>query len=503
MDLIFELPVEIGADSERSSTHSVYNLLKRAILEGHLPAGSKLPPTRLAGRHFRLSRNSMVSIYDRLTSEGLVTSRRGSGTFVARRTHPSAATQDQRFARSVYASAIRPLWSSAGVEEALQFWDDLPTNHRANDAIELRTGLGDTSLFPYDEFRRCMARTLRAMERAAPSTRSAHGNQGGSELRRAISDHVRLMRTLVCDPDDIIVTSGAQQAVDLLARVFVEPGQTVVAIEEPNYPPFLGIFRAAGAIIQPVPVDRDGMIVDKIPKDAKLVLVCPSNQYPLGVTMSVERRRQLYQFAKERHALIVEDDYDGEFRTAGEPLKAIYSQEASEQVFYLGTFSKCMIPTIRLGYLIAPAWAREALVLAKNCTDWNSSPIIQRATARFISEGYLSAHVARMRAVYRDRRAHVVRALAANFGSTLRPVVSNYGLHLTASGDPNIDWDAIAWEAGENGVSVHALTRYYMDEPLPGLLFGLGSESKERLVIAVERLAAIARNEGATLQVRF
>src|SRR5207237_1056411 len=141
-------------------------------------------------------------------------------------------------------------------------------------------------------------------------------NQGGRELRRAISDHVRLMRTLVCDPDDIIVTSGAQQAVDLMARVFVEPDQTVVAMEEPCYPPFLGICRAANAVLKQVPVDRDGMMVDKIPRDAKLIVVCPSNQYPLGVTMSAERRRQLYQFAKERHALIIEDDYDGEFRTA-------------------------------------------------------------------------------------------------------------------------------------------------------------------------------------------
>ena len=132
-------------------------------------------------------------------------------------------------------------------------------------------------------------------------------------------------------------------------------------------------------------------------------------------------------------------------------------------------------------------------MLAKNCTDWNSSPIVQRATSRFISEGYLSAHVARMRTVYRDRRTELVRSLAANFGSTLRPVVSNYGLHLTAAGDPDMDWDAVAWEAGENGVSVHSLTRYYLGEALPGLLFGLGSEPSERLAIAVERLAAIAK----------
>ena len=177
MDLIFELPIEIGGGNTHASTHSIYNILKRAILEGHLPPGSKLPPTRVAGRHFRLSRNSMVSIYDRLASEGLVDSRRGSGTFVAHNIQTAGAGPDQRSARSVFADSIRPIWSDAGIAEGLQFWDDRPTNRRPRDAIELRTGLGDTSLFPYDEFRRCMARTLRAMERSPPATGSAQGNQ--------------------------------------------------------------------------------------------------------------------------------------------------------------------------------------------------------------------------------------------------------------------------------------------------------------------------------------
>jgi GntR family transcriptional regulator/MocR family aminotransferase len=400
---------------------------------------------------------------------------------------------DQAPAPSVHSTAIRSLWSDGDIASRLRFWNEEMPEQRPSDAIELRTGLVDLKLFPYDEFRRCMAKTLRAMERAPPPSRSAQGNQGNGQLRHAIADHVALMRALVCKPEDIIVTSGAQQALDLIARVLVEPGETVVAIEEPSYPPLVAILKAAGAIVRPVPTDRNGLIVEQIPNDAKLICVCPSNQFPLGVTMSAERRRQLYEFAKEHHTLIIEDDYDGEFRTDGEPLKAIYSQEASELVFYIGTFSKCMLPSIRLGYMIVPAWARDSLVLAKNCADWNSSSIVQWSTARFISEGYLSAHVARMRSVYRARRNELTRALAANFGAKLRPIVSNYGMHLSASGDPGVDWDAVSRKASEAGVNVHSLTRYYSGEAMPGLVFGMGAEPVERLTLGVERLASIIR----------
>src|SRR4029450_2800231 len=163
-------------------------------------------------------------------------------------------------------------------------------------------------------------------------------------------------RSLVCHSEEVIVTSGAQQAFDLLARIFVEPQRTAVAPEDPGYPATVAAFKAAEAVICPVPVDSEGLIVERIPDDAKLICVCPSNQFPLGVTMSAERRRQLSAFASDRQALIIEDDYDGEFRTDGEPLKAIYSQRSSNLVFYVGTFSKCMFPSLRLGYLIAPRW---------------------------------------------------------------------------------------------------------------------------------------------------
>jgi GntR family transcriptional regulator/MocR family aminotransferase len=229
MDVIFELPLDVGADAQRRpSTHSIYNLLKHAILSGHLPAGTKLPPTRLAGRHFGLSRNSMVPIYDRLAAEGLVIARRGSGTFVAPKVQ-TAVSPDGQIESSPRVADIRPMWLNGDIGERLRFWDYPAPDGNPSDVIDLRTCLVDQSLFPYHQFRRCMVKTLRLIERSPPPIQSPLGNQGSFQLRHAIADHVALMRALVCKPEDVIVTTGAQNAFELIANVFVEPGKTVVA----------------------------------------------------------------------------------------------------------------------------------------------------------------------------------------------------------------------------------------------------------------------------------
>ena len=493
MELIFELPVEAPADRQRLSAHAVYELLKRAILSGTLPPGTKLPPTRSAGDHFLLSRNTIIAIYERLGAEGLVIARRGSGTFVAPSIERTRTEADESRNRVPPPGlALSQVWSSDAVARKMRFWVGQGSPGRLGQGIELRPGLVDPTLFPFDEFRRCMAKALRHMERSPARSNSSLGYQGNYQLRQAIADHVALMRAMACHPDAVIVTSGAQQAFDLLARVFVEAGQTVVAVEEPGYPPIAAPFIAAGAKVVPVPVDHEGIVVDKIPAETKLVCVTPAHQFPLGVQMSAERRQQLWKFAEDAQALIIEDDYDGEFRTNGQPFKALYGPGASERIFYVGTFSKCMFPSLRLGYLIAPEWALETLIVAKNCADWYTSSIVQTAMAAFIAQGHLSAHVARMRSVYRERKAVVLEAVEAHFGGKLRPFESSYGVHLSAEGTPEIDWEKTVQKAQEGGVQIHTLARYYSGTPSPGLLFGLGAEPKERLQVAIERLAGFA-----------
>lgn len=187
-----------------------------------------------------------------------------------------------------------------------------------------------------------------------PRFKSPQGNQGNYHLRDAITKHIALTRAVTCQPQDILVTSGAQQAFDLLARALVTRNETVVAVEDPGYPPMRAAFAAAGARLVSVGVDDEGLMVEQLPPDVAVICVCPSHQFPLGVTMSMRRRKALVEFARTRGAVIIEDDYDGEFRYDGSPLEALRTAEAADVAFYVGTFSKCMLSALRLGFIVAP-----------------------------------------------------------------------------------------------------------------------------------------------------
>lgn len=484
MELIFELPPYSPAKAERPSAQAIYELLRSAIVNGELAAGCRLPPTRLAGQQFGLSRSTMVAIYERLTAEDLIEARRGSGTFISFRPdrvlHPAGRV----------AKPAPPAWFVESMERRPGSLSDQPAQSSSADSFELRPGFVDPALFPFDKFRRSTAKALRHMERS-PSIHGAEERcQGDHRLRRAIADYATLMRALACNPDDIVITSGAQQALELVARTLVEAGNTIVAIENPRYGPLAETFAAAGAEIRHVPVDRDGMMVDLIPDDARIICVSPSSQFPLGVNMSAERRHQLMAFARERNILIIEDDFGGEFRTGGDPLPTLYSFNPAI-TFYVGTFSTCMFPSFRLGYLVAPGWALEPLVRAKSHGEWQSSSVIQAAAASFIIDGYLSAHVARMRNLYRDRKAALTDAIDSEFGEFLRPLPSSYGLHLSAFGNPAINWKSVSEKARLSGIHVRSLSQYYESTPQPGVVFGIGVEPEDRLRAAIRKLALL------------
>ncbi len=482
MDMIFELPNCNPRDSGRPSAQAIYELLRSAILNGELATGCRLPPTRHSAKRFGLSRSTMVAIYERLGTDELIEPRRGSGTYVSFRRpgHDPAAH------RSALVSP--PAWLVEFMERRARSWPRRPLQAHSGNAIELRPGFVDPKLFPFDRFRRSMAKALRQMERSPFIHGSDERFQGNHGLRCAIADHAALMRSLACDPDNMVITSGAQQAMDLLASTLVERGNTVVAMEHPRHAPIAEPFAAAGASIRAVPVDRDGMIVDLIPDDARIICVSPSNQFPLGVAMSAERRRQLLAFSKKRNCLIIEDDYGGELRTGGDPLQPLHSHDP-ERTFYVGTFSTSMLPSFRLGYLIAPGWALEPLIGAKRLGEWQSSSVIQAAAAAFIMDGHHSAHVARMRTLYADRKAAMIQAIDARFGGFLKPLPSSYGLHLSAIGNPAINWSSVSERARQDRIHVRPLSQFYEAEPQSGLVFGIGAEPEERLRLAIERLA--------------
>jgi GntR family transcriptional regulator/MocR family aminotransferase len=482
---LFEIDLQLAARGSREASQTLYRQLKAAIADGRLPPGAKLPPTRQSAAFFRVSRNTTVEVYERLLNEGYVVSRHGSGTYVALKapkTVSRAMTRAKAQAASPPGQRINAFWLRPEITAAMGFWreDSNLTTRRERSSraphIDFRPALIDARLFPFDVYRKVSAQQLRGLERKPASYKSPQGNQGNYGLRAAITQHIALTRAVVCQPDDVVVTSGAQQAFDLLARVLVTSGETCVAIEDPGYPPMRVAFAAAGAKLVPVPVDDEGLIVEQIPQDVSVICVCPSHQFPLGVTMSARRRKALVEFARARGAVIVEDDYDGEFRYDGAALEALRAKSAADVVFYVGTFSKCMLPALRLGFIVAPGWALQTLIAAKNCLDWHCSTPLQMGVAGFIAGGHLARHVRRMRHIYKQRRRLVLTTLNRELGQWLEPIPSFYGMHIAAIARTSVDLERVAEALLSQHLKIHTLSRYYLWPPArSGLIFGYGA----------------------------
>jgi len=485
MDPLFEIELDLATEGSRDAASALYGRLRAAIADGRLVAGARLPATRKAQAFFGVSRNVAMQAYEMLLTAGYAVSRHGAGTFVApvtpaARAVPLPAGGDAGAALADTAGRLNPFWTRPAVRAAMGFWEEpgeqAPASTKKGPAIDFRPALIDSRLFPFDVFRRVSAKQLRGLERKPARLRSAQGNQGHFLLRQAIGRHFGMTRAVVCGADDVLVTSGAQQAFDLLARTLVAPGRTVVAIEDPGYPPMRVAFAAAGATLVPVRVDDEGLVVDDLPGDASVICVCPSHQFPLGVAMSARRRKALVEFARRRGAVIVEDDYDGEFRYDGSPLEALRATDAADVVFFVGTFSKCMLASLRLGFIVAPTWAMATLVAAKNCLDWHCATPVQMSVAGFIAEGHLAHHVRKVREVYRQRRQLLLDTLAAQLGDWLEPLPSFYGMHVAAVARAHSDLDDVADRMSQHGVQLHSLARYHLGPPArTGLVFGFGA----------------------------
>jgi GntR family transcriptional regulator/MocR family aminotransferase len=473
---LFEIKLELNPRGSRGTSRTLHDELRAAILDGRLAAGAKLPATRKSAAFFGVSRNTAAEVYERLVNEGHAVTRHGAGTFVAERApFPAAATQSD--APSAMQS-LNEFWLRADVTAAMSFWQDSRESslERKGPLLDFRPAMVDSRLFPLDVFRRVSAKQLRGLERKPASYKSAQGNQGNFHLRKAIIKHIAVTRAVACQAEDILVTSGAQQAFDLLARALVTPHATTVALEDPGYPPMRVAFAAAGAKLVPVGIDAEGLIIEQLPADVRVICVTPSHQFPLGVTMSLRRRRALIEFARAHGAIIIEDDYDGEFRYEGSPLPALRTAQAADVVFYVGTFSKCMLPALRLGCVVAPSWAMSTLTAAKNCLDWHCPTPIQSAVAAFIAEGHLTRHVRKMRDIYRQRRELLLESMQEKLSQWLVPIPSLYGMHIAALAHSAVDLEAVADDLLQQHVKMHTLSRYFLGpQTQVGLVFGYGT----------------------------
>jgi GntR family transcriptional regulator / MocR family aminotransferase len=476
MEPLFQLQMALPRRGSRSLLISLHNQLRTAILDGRLKRGVRLPSTRALAALYGVSRNTAVAAYDLLLSEGYLLARPGSGTVVAKSlpvvTKPRGplerARQERRLNREWRGQSAAA--GRAGVMPRHAF----------------QVGVPDLASFPFDTWRRLSNRMLRRF-RARPAW--VVEAQGLGALREAIAQHVSFARAVACNAEDILVTAGAQQAFDLLARVLITRGRSSVALEEPGYPRLRAAFAAHGARIDSVPVDQDGLIVERVPARARVVCVTPSHQFPLGAVLSANRRTVLLELCQRRGAVVIEDDYDGEFRFVDRPLDALQTLDRAQSVFYVGTFSKSLLPDLRLGYIVAPPWALPALVAAKGVADGHSSVLAQATLAVLISEGHLARHVRKMQRVYRGRRDLLLEQLHSAFGRWLEPLPSLAGLHVTARLKLERDEQSVIASAARKGVKLSALRPFYAGAPeLKGLVLGYGNLDERAIREGLSRL---------------
>ncbi|HEU4846350.1 MAG TPA: PLP-dependent aminotransferase family protein [Burkholderiaceae bacterium] len=455
------MELHIVLNSAKDLCGQLYRQLREGIQSGHLAAGSKLPPTRVLAEQLGVSRKTVSEAYGRLRLENFLNGQAGRGTFVR--------TQASRTLR------LRSREDLAG-GAVLRRWEEMDTPLRhpgpeGRSRYEYIGGGATKSQFPLAAWRRCVLHALRESAQARGFYTQA---EGMPVLREAIARHVAFSRGVKCSIGDMVVTNGAQQALDLVARVLVEPGCTV-AVEDPGYPPARMLFASQGAQVHGVPVDEEGVLVAQIPSHARLIYVTPSHQFPLGIAMSLARRRALLERARAIGAIVIEDDYDSEFRYQGKPVDTLQSMDEEGIVAYVGTFSKVLLPELRLGYVIAPPAIRKALVIAKHLTDWHSATTMQLTLAKFIDDGYLQKHIRRCHGIYAARREKILARFAGDLSPWLEAVPSSAGFHLTALFRKPVDLPGLLKLARRLDVGLYSLDGFYRASPPPqGLIFGFG-----------------------------
>jgi GntR family transcriptional regulator/MocR family aminotransferase len=469
------MDLHVHLDANLPLSPQIYRQLRAGILDGRLRSGQRLPPTRELARRLEVARNTVAVAYELLAADGLLSGRVGAGSYV------HAEHLHLRSRRTALAGAVRPRagWRAQVLDTAA-----------AAARYDFRIGVPDVTLFPTRTWSRVLARAASAVS----SRDDTYGDPSGLDtLRAAIARHIGVSRAVRADASDVLITQGAQQAFDLAGRVLVEPG-TCVAVEEPGYPAVRALFESLGARVIGVRVDAEGLDVRALPSAASIVYVTPSHQFPLGMPLSLERRLTLLDWATRHDAVILEDDYDSEFRFGGRPLDPLQSLDRTGRVIYVGSFSKVLLPGLRLGFLVAPASLQPALRAAKQLTDWHSTTMLQAALATFIDDGHLAAHLRKVGRDYADRHARLTQALEARCGAWLRLVPSAAGLHLAAEVDAAVNLPVLVQRGLDRGLLVRPLSAFSRAAGSQGgLVLGYGAIRGTGIEEGVRELAAMRR----------
>jgi GntR family transcriptional regulator / MocR family aminotransferase len=449
--------------------------LRRLALSGSMAAGAKLPSSRALAQLLGVSRNTVAAAFDFLAAEGYVEARQGGGTFL------TAACAEATLGTGTPGAAAAPGLSARG--KALRRATTAPIGP----PLVFTPGVPALDAFPLEEWRQLLARSGRRLGREALWLADP---RGWPPLRQAIAQHLGPARGVACDPDQIIVLASARQAVDLAARIVADPGDAAW-VEEPGYGETRAALIAAGLVPAPVPVDAEGLDVAAgiaLAPAARLACVTPSHQYPLGAVMSLKRRLALIDWARHAGALIVEDDYDGEFRYGGKPLTALYGLDGGDRVIYVGSFSKSMFPSLRLAYMVAPAKLADAFTAARSQLDGHAAALGQAALAEFMASGSFGAHIRRMRALYQARQQALLSHAWQRLDGAVTLGPASAGLHLVGQLADCIDDRALA--ARVTGAAPAPLSRYYAGPTqCRGLILGYAGWDEPALAAGIQALA--------------
>ena len=456
------MELHIVVHGKKDLSGQLYRQLREAILTGRLASGEQMPPSRLLSEQLGISRKTVLDAYTRLTLDNLLVGQVGIGTFVNTALPQRARPQ---LANDLAGRAIVKRWSALST----------PLRHpfpEGQSRYEFIGGFVNKVPFPVEEWQRCIKQAFRECDRlrGRPSD-----TQGLLALRQLVAKYIGFSRGVRCSENDIVITNGAQQAIDLVARVLVEPGATV-AVEEPGYSPARQLFASLGAKVVGVQVDAEGIVADAIPDGSRVIYVTPSHQFPLGMPMTPGRRHALLARAKTIGAIVIEDDYDSAFRYEGRPTDSLQSMDEHGLVAYVGTFSKVMLPELRVGYLVAPPAILQAVLTAKHLTDWHNATFMQHALANFIAAGHLQKHIRRCHQIYAGRREKLLHRLDGDLSRWLAPIPTTAGFHLTASMRQPVNLPLLLRLARRMEVGLYSVDAFYHDTaPQPALFFGFGA----------------------------
>ncbi|KJK16270.1 PLP-dependent aminotransferase family protein [Pseudomonas sp. NPDC087612] len=495
-------PTGIVLDRRQGLSRQLYQALRMRVLDGRLSSGTRLPASRDMAAALSVSRNSVVRAYDQLYAEGYIESRVGDGTYVSQL--PKLSTKVSTGLSLGFSTGLSTKTANSTVDSSSKLIHNGPCNRleshhlpppKSGPPRAFRVGLPAFDLFPFDVWAKLQAGFWRNPDRAA----LGYGDPAGEpQLRQLIATYLRRSRGLSCTAEQIVITSGAQQAISLCAQLLLEPGE-VVAVENPGYRAAGNAFALTGAKVQGVAVDDEGLDCAALNavEHCRLSYVTPSHQYPTGVTMSLARRLQLLAWAERKDGWIIEDDYDGEYRYSGDPLAPLAALDRSGRVLYVGTFGKIAFPALRLGYLVLPRQLVQVFSRCRALAVRHSEIGTQAVMAQFMAQGHFQRHIRRMRKAALSRRNTLMAGWPQGIsGIGPLPHVAA-GLHVAVRVDSLARERTLIGQAESVGVEINGLSDFWLpDSDTPederaGLVLGFAAVPEAAIEVAVRHLAEV------------